>query len=78
MNCAEHLQKSEPRRPGDPDLRGFEWYYLRRLCDASTRTLRQGTRARSGAWHSSPDGRRLGFRQDADRTFKIWTSARAS
>ena len=34
------LRVLEPRRPGDPDMRGFEWYYLRRLCETSARTLR--------------------------------------
>ncbi len=67
----EHLQKSEPRRPGDPDLRGFEWYYLRRLCDASTRTLR-GHSGMVTCVAYSPDGRCVVSASMGDRTFKVW------
>ena len=62
---------SNARRPGDPDLRGFEWYYLRRLCDASTRTLRGHSGMVTGMAYS-PDGRRLASAGYVDATFKIW------
>jgi WD40 repeat protein/serine/threonine protein kinase len=67
----ERLEVLEPRRPGDPDLRGFEWYYLHRLCDASTRTLRGHTGAIYGLAFS-PDGRHLVSAGHADGTIKIW------
>ena len=62
----EHLRSAEPRRPGDPDLRGFEWYYLRRLCDASTRTLR-GHSGMVTCVAYSPDGRWLVSAQHGGR-----------
>ncbi len=67
----EHLKAAEPQLPGDPDLRGFEWYYLRRLCDAGTRTLRGHTGMVTCAAYS-PDGRRLVSASMTDQTFKIW------
>ena len=48
-----HLESLVPERPEDPDLRGFEWYYLRRICQWDF-TLHGGT---SVAF--SPDGRRI-------------------
>ena len=67
----QHLQMAESRRPGDPDLRGFEWYYLRRLFDASTRMLRGHTGMITGVAFS-PDGRRVVTAGMADATFKAW------
>ena len=46
----QHLEAFEVKRPEDPDLRGFEWYYLRRSCQSDL-TLRGGS---SVAF--SPDG----------------------
>jgi eukaryotic-like serine/threonine-protein kinase len=66
----KHLQAVEPARLGDADLRGFEWYYLRRLCDATTRTLRGHTGAIWGLAYS-PDGRRVVSAGNGDGTVKI-------
>ena len=72
-----HLQAIEPERPEDADLRSFEWYYLRRLCDTSGRTLRGHTGAISGLAFS-PDGRRVISAGAEDRPSRSGTSARAS
>ena len=65
MNLAQHaweaggiervrelLEQHRPK-PGETDLRGFEWYYLYRLCHAELLTLK-GTPAMSTAWPSAP------------------------
>ena len=67
----EHLQGVVPARPEDADLRGFEWYYLRRLCDATPPTLLRHT----GTIHGmafSPDGRRIVSVSLNDGRIRIW------
>jgi WD40 repeat protein len=51
------LDAQVPKRPGDPDLRGFEWYYLKCLSDLDLRTLRHKGPVEGVAF--SPDGRTL-------------------
>jgi serine/threonine protein kinase len=53
----ELLDRHIPR-PGEQDLRRFEWYYLWRLCNAERLTLPIGTRSGHGAAFS-PDGHTL-------------------
>src|SRR5262249_8537885 len=52
----ELLEETRPG-PGDVDLRGFEWHYLRRLADDEPTTLHPCTTVRKVAF--SPDGRFL-------------------
>jgi WD40 repeat protein/serine/threonine protein kinase len=64
----ELLERHRPK-PGEPDLRGFEWPYLHRLCHSDLLTLQHTDWVDSVAY--SPDGKRLasGAR---DKTVKVW------
>jgi len=66
----QHLEAQRPKRPDQPDPRGFEWYYLDRLREADLRTLRGpekgGLRVRF-----SPDGRTLAYVSEK-AVIKIW------
>jgi WD40 repeat protein/serine/threonine protein kinase len=52
----ELLQLQMPK-PGESDLRGFEWYYLNRLCHSDLFTLKHTSSVRCVAY--DPDGKRL-------------------
>jgi WD40 repeat protein len=66
-----HLEETHPQ-PGKTDLRGFEWYYLDRLCRSQGRTL-AGHRDTVWRLAYSPDGRRLASASAMDdQTVKIW------
>jgi WD40 repeat protein/serine/threonine protein kinase len=64
----ELLDEQRPEKTGKKDLRGFEWYYLWRLCHSSLLTLRGHTGA-SVAF--SPDGKRLAS-GSWDNTVAVW------
>lgn len=70
----ERLQILKPQAPGDIDLRGFEWYYLRRLCETKAGRLR-GHEGPVFGVAFGPGGRRLISAGSSDRTFKIWDVA---
>ena len=85
MNLAQHaweagdirrvreLLERAPSQAGESDLRGFEWYYLYRLCHAELLTLK-GTAAASAAWPSARTANAWPAPSagDMDTEVKVW------
>jgi WD40 repeat protein/serine/threonine protein kinase len=73
----ELLDQYNPDRTAGPDLRGFEWHFLQRLCRPELRSL-TGHALRVNSVAFSPDGRRVvsrgaEFRRPGE--VKVWDAA---
>jgi len=60
----QFLDRYTPKKPGDPDLRGFEWYYLDRLCHSEQMSISLSNTLGSRALALFPDGQRLVIAQN--------------
>src|SRR5262245_5540402 len=70
VGLARELVNSHIPKPGEEDLRGFEWYYLWRLCHRDLLTLKGHTHIVTSMAFSH-DGKRLASGSN-DCTVKLW------
>ena len=70
---ARELLAEVPKEAAGRNLRGFEWFYLSRLCRGDERNL-LGDPGRVDSLAFSPDGQRLAS-GSRDQTLKIWDCA---
>ena len=75
QQAAQRLQEPNAESEAAGDNRGFEWYYLQRLCEDTSLTLHGHTGdvfgvefSLDGKWLASSSG-------DGDATLKIWNTA---
>jgi WD40 repeat protein/serine/threonine protein kinase len=66
----QELVESHIPKPGEKDMRGFEWYFLWRLCHHDLLTLKGHMHIVTSV-RFSHDGKRLAS-GSADRTVKLW------
>jgi WD40 repeat protein/serine/threonine protein kinase len=63
------LEQHRPK-PGETDLRGFEWHYFNRLCHLGRLLIKVQGDVHGLAY--SPDGTRLAGGVSGDKTVKVW------
>jgi WD40 repeat protein/tetratricopeptide (TPR) repeat protein len=70
----ELLESVRPKSADEEDLRGFEWYYLQRLCQQDWRTLIEHEGMITGLAFS-PEGRYLASAGQSGQGVKLWSVA---